>query len=229
MGIKSSAFHRSELPAFSLLTVHREPWMTLTKAFCWTPLGQLPRQQLAGSGVTLTTFIPSRPLAPNAGCQSHKLPAFALIPWDMSDLSTCFCSIKAISHLANGTDWNRGKQDRVQPQRQTQERKWEWIEHREWKREWIMEILICWCKALTHEAVHLMKHQRQQLSSDGGHMTAKQSQHAHNTVCKLTYTNTCSVLGLNYEVQIKCRNIYICFFFHFFVGIIWLSSVLVIQ
>ena len=133
MGIKSSAFHRSELPASPLPTVHREPWMRLTKAFCWTPLGQLPRQQLAGSGVTLTTFIPSRPLAPNTGCQSHKLPAFPLIPWDMSDLSTCFCSIKAISHLANGTEGKRGKQDRVQPQRWTEERKWEKRMNRAWR------------------------------------------------------------------------------------------------
>lgn len=118
MGIKSSAFHRSDLPAFLLLAVHREPWMRLTKAFCWTPPGRLPHQQLARSGVTLTTFIPSRPFAPNTSCQSHKLPALLLIPWDMSDLSTCFCTIKAISHLANGTWRKRVKLDKVQPQRQ---------------------------------------------------------------------------------------------------------------
>lgn len=167
MGIKSSAFHRSELPAFPLPTVHREPWMRLTKAFCWTPLGQLPRQQLAGSGVTLTTFIPSRPLAPNTGCQSHKLPAFPLIPWDMSDLSTCFCSIKAISHLANGTEGKRGNRTECsrKDEQGRESEKSEWIEHEEWKREWIMELLICSCKALTHESVHLMKHRRQELNS----------------------------------------------------------------
>lgn len=124
MGIKSSAFHRSELPAFSLLTVHRESWMRLTKAFCWTPLGRIPRQQLAGSEVTLTTFIPSRPLAPNTGCQSHRLPAFPLIPRDMSDLSTCFCSIKAISHLANGTEEKERSRTECSCKKE-QERKWE--------------------------------------------------------------------------------------------------------
>lgn len=154
MGIKSSAFLRSELPAFPLPTVHREPWMRLTKAFCWTPLGRLPRQQLAGSGVTLTTFIPSRPLAPNTGCQSHKLPAFPLIPRDMSDLSTCFCSIKAISHLANGTGRKRAKQaecNRKYEQR-TESEKSEWMAHRERKRERIMELLIWWHKAPACEA-----------------------------------------------------------------------------
>lgn len=126
MGIKNSAFHRTELPASPPPTVHMEPWMRLTKAFCWTPLGRLPRQQLAGSGVTLTTFIPSRPLAPNTGRQLHKLPAFPLILRDMSDLSTCFCSIKAISHLANGTERKRqAGERRVWLQRWTERRKWE--------------------------------------------------------------------------------------------------------
>lgn len=141
--------------------------MRLTKAFCWTPFGRLPRQQLAGSGVTLTTFIPSRPLAPNTGCQSHKLPAFPLIPRDMSDLSTCFCSIKAISHLANGTERKKretGQSAAANTNRGEKVRKAnEWNMERQRGR--IMELLICSCKPLTHEAAHLMKHRRRKLNS----------------------------------------------------------------
>lgn len=41
----------------------------------------------------------------------------------------------------------------------------EWMEHGEWKRARIMELLTCLCKALTDESAHLMKHRRQKLNS----------------------------------------------------------------
>lgn len=42
----------------------------------------------------------------------------------MSDLSTCFCSIKAISHLVNGTEEREGSRSRMQRQKGTRGKRW---------------------------------------------------------------------------------------------------------
>lgn len=105
--------------------------MRLTKEFCKSLLGCLPCQQFSGSEVALTTFIPSThccsttetlPESGNRGRSAERTDGVggkgggwlflgvlgAVIPWDISDLSTCFCSINAISHLANGTEREMG-------------------------------------------------------------------------------------------------------------------------
>ncbi len=101
-----------------------EPWMRLTKGFCKSP--SWPPSMSTALGVKgRTNYIHSQqtPLLYNTSCPSlataertdrnrererererswvFPLP---LIPRDIPDLSTCFGWIKAISHLANGTE-----------------------------------------------------------------------------------------------------------------------------
>lgn len=77
----------------------------------------------------------------------------------------------------------------------------EWMEHGEWMRARIMELLTCGCKALTHQSLHLMKHWRQKLNS-----WWKTHDWHGCKVNKHTHKHTCLILWLNYNVYI--RNIF---------------------
>lgn len=84
--------------------------MRLTKSPVRALLGRLPCQQLSGSKVALTTFIPSRPdrsttqAAPVWQRRTERSSVSPPTPRNMTDLSTCFCRITAISHLENGRE-----------------------------------------------------------------------------------------------------------------------------